>query len=257
MAVQCPGSGKEEETKPLIERWRESEPRSQTRETALLLVFIGLLLLGIGLAAVWFFQVFQDYLHADLESLILTALDHRSNLQKTDSYLIAILIVVILSAAVNLCKRGTASYGLSQWIRRNRIGIEEELPALLSKKKADDDEKSVWKSINETREKETLKKACFLAVDPNRITFLAMIGIIPELFLLALNLFLCIEVKNFAAGFMDYKVSGYLSGGNFSWDWKTFLIWGAGLLVLWIVSDILCKKIANKNMESTLQKIAK
>ena len=266
--------------KNLFERWKESDSQTKNRKKTLSAITYSLQGLQLVLAVIWFFQIFNSYLHVDLESILTLAVNHGSNLDKTDTYFAIIVVLAIVSFVFDSAKEIINAISCAKWIRRDKIDIENDIDLVLAQKKSkagkkeeetDEDEeedKGATKSIiDEAKDElnmEDLGAALFLAVDPNQTAFFVFSKLIPQFFWEALSVFAFICLKNNAVSFMNTVLKGdFVDNGNgtfsfsydYSFDWLPFLIGCVIIIALCVVAMLICNAVRKKKIEKTLQKV--
>ncbi len=266
--------------KNVYERWKESDPRVKSREKIFSVVSIGLWVMEFILAGIWFFLVLIQYKDLNLEKLVTLAVNHESNLQKTNIFFSIIMILVIISSVVDTLKGIINYYSCANWIRRSRVRIKDDISAIvavnnaISEKKKnkkikgqenyEEDMTETEEETNEGAPTEELEAALFLAVDPNKGAFFAALKSIPQLIICALKIFVYICLRIDAVSYMSGVLHGnFVDNGKgalvfkyeYSFDWLTLVIGVAIALVLALAAYLICEVILEKKMDKTLQKV--
>lgn len=257
--------------KNVYERWKAIDQRAQKRGKILSTIGIGLWVLEFVLMAIWFFQVLQPYLHINLQSILILAANHGAKLRQTNTYFAIIIVLEVLTFAVDSFK-GIINYtACAKWIRRNKVDIGDDISYFLAQKKKEDEKKEAKDDEDEEENKakeevdvDDLGSAVFLAVDPNKTAFFAAIKIIPQLFIFAFSVFLSVCLKNNAVSFMNSITKGnFVDNGNgalvfsykFSFDWVPLVVGAVIAIALIVALMIVFDRIRDKKIEKTLQKI--
>lgn len=273
----------EQTPKNVFERWKDYNTQANNREKVFSMVSYGLWGLEIVFIVVWCIQVLQQYLHIDLQSLLTLAVNHKSNLDRTDTYFIIIIILDIITCAFDSFKDTVNYFSCAKWIRQSKVDIGGDIATVLEKRKEErekkkdkgkkeekdeDEDEETWAKIseeaNETKKIEDLESVCFLAVDPNKSAFFAITEIVPRLFLFAFIILMNVCLKNNAISFMNSVIHGDFVEAekgtlvftyNYSFEWLTLVVGGVIAIALIIATSVICSLVQKKKIEKTLQKV--